>query len=530
VNVPEKPTSMERGHDQANSEHALAEIDLKRAQDRVDWATKMKQKGYLSEAQLLADKLNLDRAQVAHQQAQAKNLAFRKALENPIVTKRPKPAPAVDQLRVRAFSNGILDIQEQITKSEKKLKSQSDLLKELQDQVLTLKLMVGFENENRESLLAQEQQLRSEMVKLSLDTAGPGDIEKLEPKKLLKTNPDRVDREADVRVLQNPNSHSPTSEKSEKAAPSAPQTLTTNNLEHNVKAPSLTVPGLAEATKSQNSGQSTKDIAVQSKVDAPKAFDPANLPREGSMKIMPDYVVDPPDLLLVEVLEALPGRPITGEHLVRPDGKISLGFYGEVYVAGLTLEQVKEKVVLHLRKYLADEALGLVAAADDTGKKLVAVAPRDSNRVFVDVTGYNSKRYYVMGQVAHPGTIPVTGRETILDALNYAGGVIGDPKDSEVFLIRPAKNANGKELRLPVDVNAIIQEGDVKTNYQLMPDDRVIVKKKNGATVKVEPSSTKPEPKDVESKVDALAKELADLKQQLLMDKQKAGLEKMLSR
>ena len=74
---------------------------------------------------------------------------------------------------------------------------------------------------------------------------------------------------------------------------------------------------------------------------------------------MPEYVVEPPDLLLVEVLEALPGRPIQGERLVRPDGKISLGFYGEIYVAGLTTTEIKEKVVLHLRKFLNDEILGL---------------------------------------------------------------------------------------------------------------------------------------------------------------------------
>ncbi len=73
---------------------------------------------------------------------------------------------------------------------------------------------------------------------------------------------------------------------------------------------------------------------------------------------MPDYVLEPPDLVLVEVLEALPGRPISGERLVRPDGKISLGFYGDVYVAGLTMPEVKEKIVLHLRKFLTDEALG----------------------------------------------------------------------------------------------------------------------------------------------------------------------------
>ena len=86
----------------------------------------------------------------------------------------------------------------------------------------------------------------------------------------------------------------------------------------------------------------------------------SNIPREFQKITMPDYVVEPPDLLLVEVLEATPGRPISGERLVRPDGKISLGFYGDVYVAGLTLPEVKEKIILHLRKHISDVNLGLV--------------------------------------------------------------------------------------------------------------------------------------------------------------------------
>src|SRR4051795_9639711 len=87
----------------------------------------------------------------------------------------------------------------------------------------------------------------------------------------------------------------------------------------------------------------------------------SNIPSEFKKVSLPDYVVEPPDLVLVEVLEALPGRPISGERLVRPDGKISLGFYGDVYVAGLTIPEIKEKVIAQLRKHLSDEALGLVA-------------------------------------------------------------------------------------------------------------------------------------------------------------------------
>ena len=73
---------------------------------------------------------------------------------------------------------------------------------------------------------------------------------------------------------------------------------------------------------------------------------------------MSEYVVEPPDLLRVEVLEALPGRPISGERLVRPDGKISLGFYGDVYVAGLSVAEIKEKIILHLREYISDSNSG----------------------------------------------------------------------------------------------------------------------------------------------------------------------------
>ncbi len=163
----------------------------------------------------------------------------------------------------------------------------------------------------------------------------------------------------------------------------------------------------------------------------------SNLPREFTKVSMPDYVVEPPDLLIVEVLEALPGRPVSGERLVRPDGKISLGFYGEVYVAGLTTDEIKEKIVLHLRKYITDETLGLLETDPETGKPK-EVKPKDSNRVFVDVTSYNSKYYYVQGDVAAPGKMPITGNECVLDAINYAGGLLATAAPQNIRLVRPA--------------------------------------------------------------------------------------------
>lgn len=205
----------------------------------------------------------------------------------------------------------------------------------------------------------------------------------------------------------------------------------------------------------------------------------SGVPVELNKTSLPEYVIEPPDLVQVEVLEALPGRPISGERLVRPDGTISLDFYGKVYVAGLTPTEAKEKIVLHLRKFLTDDVLGLVEDAYDAdgrpSSKAKIVDPKESDRVFVDVTAYNSKVYYVQGDVGAPGRLPITGNETVLDALNYAGGLAPTASVSHIDLVRPAPPGACCKQVLPVNYAAIINAGDPTTNYQMMPGDRLVV-------------------------------------------------------
>ena len=218
---------------------------------------------------------------------------------------------------------------------------------------------------------------------------------------------------------------------------------------------------------------------------------PASPPRELMKTWMPSYVVEPPDMLLVEVQEALPGKPISGERLVRPDGKISLGYYGEVYVAGLTPLEIKEKVILHLRKHLGDERLGLVMPDPDRPGRSKTVSATDSVRAYVDVTAYNSKNYYVLGEVAAPGRFPITGNDTVLDAINFVGGLLPTASKSNLRLVRPPPGVSSQQV-LRVDYSAIVYEGDPATNYQLRPGDRLIVlRDPNAGAAGEEP---KPEP------------------------------------
>ena len=236
-------------------------------------------------------------------------------------------------------------------------------------------------------------------------------------------------------------------------------------------------------------------------------------PREFHKVTQPDYVVEPPDLIVVEVLEALPGQPITGERLVRPDGRISLGYYGEVYVAGLTTTEIKAKVILHLRNFLSEATLGLSATRDGKSFNVPAAL---SSRVFVDLAAYNSKVYYVQGQVETPSRLPVTGNETVLDALSYAGGVVGlNLAQTRIRLVRPASRDHLVQ-QLQVDLAAIVERGDAATNYQIMPGDRLIVSADPEATparpVAGSPTATDQDARlrEVERKLDLILQKLED--------------------
>ncbi|WP_422928077.1 sigma-70 family RNA polymerase sigma factor [Singulisphaera sp. PoT] len=79
-----------------------------------------------------------------------------------------------------------------------------------------------------------------------------------------------------------------------------------------------------------------------------------------------------------------PRRYLSKEAIVRPDGTISLGFYGELKVVDLNRYEVKEKLVSHMRKFCSDEDLGLVVASPGDKAKMIQVKPVDSSRVLVD--------------------------------------------------------------------------------------------------------------------------------------------------
>ena len=100
----------------------------------------------------------------------------------------------------------------------------------------------------------------------------------------------------------------------------------------------------------------------------------------------------------------------------------------------------------------------------------------------MDVTAHNSKFYYVYGAVYSPGRFPVTGGETVLDVINYVGGLMPDADSSKIHIMRSFPKGSPVQV-LPVDYEEITMGTDASTNYQIMPTDRIVVPREWGESL-----------------------------------------------
>ena len=188
----------------------------------------------------------------------------------------------------------------------------------------------------------------------------------------------------------------------------------------------------------------------------------------GSVKVMGKTIREARDAIVQELVNELTSpqvsvslaqiagqQAIAGEHLVGPDGYLNLGTYGSVYINGMTLEEARETIETHLSEFL------------------------EKPKISVDVFAYNSKVYYVIVEGAGFGDgvirLPVTGNETVLDAMALIGGTQRQSNKRKMWIARPAPSGVGCDQILPIDWVAITKGGSTQTNYQILPGDRIFI-------------------------------------------------------
>ena len=174
------------------------------------------------------------------------------------------------------------------------------------------------------------------------------------------------------------------------------------------------------------------------------------------------YLVEAPDILRIDVTGLEDGQSVRGLHLVRPDGTVNLGAYGEVLVSGSTISSINVAIGVYLKPFVT------------TGKAF---------QVKVGVYAYNSQACYVERREPNGSTsvfrFPLTGDTCVLDVLNRDNQLKSLSKDDRITLVRPRKSGAGvSDITFDIDWLGITRNGETRTNYRMQPGDRLVLKER----------------------------------------------------
>ena len=159
----------------------------------------------------------------------------------------------------------------------------------------------------------------------------------------------------------------------------------------------------------------------------------------------PDYVIGPEDVLGIIFWRE---RELSSDVVVRPDGKISLPLLNDVEVAGLTPDEVRQRLIERAQAYVEDPNATVV------------------------VKEIHSRKVFITGTVERPGTFPLMQTTTVLQLIALAGGLREFADASGIVVVR---HDNGNQVTFRFNYNDVKNRRNLDQNIALKPGDTVIV-------------------------------------------------------
>ena len=156
------------------------------------------------------------------------------------------------------------------------------------------------------------------------------------------------------------------------------------------------------------------------------------------------YLIGADDVLGVTVWKE---PSLSGNVPVRPDGMISISLIGDVPAAGLTPMALGADLAERLKKFINDP------------------------NVTITVNTVNSKHIYLLGEVQHIGTIPLTPGMTPLQAISASGGLTPFANTRHLYILR---GEQGKQEKIPFNYKKALKDGD-QQGLTLFPGDTIVV-------------------------------------------------------
>jgi polysaccharide biosynthesis/export protein len=187
-------------------------------------------------------------------------------------------------------------------------------------------------------------------------------------------------------------------------------------------------------------------VAAQSASNAPPAAAPAApVAAPAGVVPPPDYVVGPDDVLTIVFWKE---KDMSSEVVVRPDGKIALPLLNDVHAAGLTPDQLRDRLAEEAKRYLTEPAPTVV------------------------VKQINSRKVFITGEVQKPGPYPLLGPTTVIQLIATAGGLKEFANGSRILIMRIER---GRQVAYRFNYKDVLNRKNLRQNIDLKPGDTVIV-------------------------------------------------------
>ncbi len=134
-----------------------------------------------------------------------------------------------------------------------------------------------------------------------------------------------------------------------------------------------------------------------------------------------------------------------GGVLITSDGTVELPLIGNILLGGLTLDQARQAITSAYASYLKDP------------------------KVAVQLVQAQSLSYYLLGEFTQPGVKYPAHQLTLLDALALGGSVnIANADLYQAYVMQGS-------TKLPVDLYALLIEGDLSQDDLLAPGDTIVI-------------------------------------------------------
>jgi polysaccharide biosynthesis/export protein len=159
----------------------------------------------------------------------------------------------------------------------------------------------------------------------------------------------------------------------------------------------------------------------------------------------PNYVIGPDDVLGIVFFG---DEALTGDVVVRPDGKISVPLLHDVQAAGLTPEALRDSLMKAGARYL------------------------ESPNATVVVRQINSRKVFITGRVQRSGPYVLTAPTTVLQLIALAGGITDWAEEDQIVVMR---NVNGRQVRHKFNYKDVIAGKQIQQNIVLEPGDTIVV-------------------------------------------------------